>query len=346
MRKGQRNTGTKDSINDRPCTRCGAVRAHKQKKDKCPPKVYCADCHRAEGITNTELRMRQTKEEKEEVANLKKEGSARGHASTAARAEERVAAKLEGKPRATQPEIDAEYDELRDYIKGGRPAAGELFWRQLCGLVCLCNCAICLLAVLYSPTVFMVFCYLWGCIPAKTGDVVAIPKVYVEWAVAVATLMDKQFPGRRDPWAFCRIKSLQTRTFPTYDNGFNFDSAYDEEEPVDGYRVSIIPGNGQDPLMPGAMYDKNRDWLGVYKSKSAGTSGVAVIKIPLLMKDDRGRYRKTVVAVKCLRRQFVMAYLLAGMLSALSWLPAYLRDFEVLKERAEDPATIGVQISN
>ena len=64
------------------------------------------------------------------------------------------------------------------------------------------------------------------------------------------------------------------------------------------------------------------------------------------VKDERGRYRKTVVEAKCLRRQFVMAYLLAGMLSALSWLPAYLQDFAVLKERAEDPATIGVQISN
>ena len=65
-----------------------------------------------------------------------------------------------------------------------------------------------------------------------------------------------------------------------------------------------------------------------------------------MMKDDRGRYRKTVVEAKCRRRQFVMAYLLAGMLSALSWLPAYLQDFAVLKEQAEDPATIGVQISN
>ena len=350
-RRGK-NSGTKGSTNDRPCASCGAVREHPQKTATYPPNVYCAECHRAEGITNSQLRMRPNKEDDETAARLMREGGARGVVSKAAAAKERVAAKLEGKPRATQPEIDAEYDELRDYIKGGRPAAGELFWRQLCGLVCLCNCAICLLAVLYSPTVFMVFCYLWGCIPAKTGDVVAIPKVYVEWAVAVATLMDKQFPGRRDPWAFCHIRSLQTgsslgRHFPRYDGngGCSFDSAYDEEEPVDEYRVSFIAGNGEDPLMPGAMYDKNRDWLGVYKSKSAGTGGVAVINFALMIKDGR-RHRKTVVAVKCRRRQFVMAYLLAGMLSALSWLPAYLRDFAVLKERAEDPATIGVQISN
>ena len=97
---------------------------------------------------------------------------------------------------ATQEEIDAEYDKLTEQIKEGRPAAGGLFWRRLCGLVCLCNCAICLLAVLYSPTVLMVVCYLWGCIPAKTDDVVAIPKVYIEWAVAVATLMNKRYPGR------------------------------------------------------------------------------------------------------------------------------------------------------
>ena len=96
--------------------------------------------------------------------------------------------------------------------------------------------------------------------------------------------------------------------------------------------------------MPGAMYDENRDWLGVFENESAGHSGVAVSNFPLLMKDEHGRYRKAVVAVKCKRRQFVMAYLFSGVLSAISWLPPYLLDFEVLKERAK-PVTIGVQIS-
>ena len=348
-KKGSRNSGTKDSINDRPCDNCGVVREHKQRGNVTPPRVWCAGCSRtliAEGtrICPT-LRMKANKEEAEELACLRREACTKARDTKSARVVDDVAAKLEEKPRATQDELDAEHDGLWDQIKGGRPAAGELFWRQLCGLVCLCNCAICLLAVLYSPTVFMVFCYLWGCIPAKKGDVVAIPKVYIEWAVAVATLMNKRYPGRVHPWAFIGLRALETapRDMPRY--GGNFDSLYDEKERVYESRVSIIPGNGQDPLMPGAMYDPERDYLGVYSSESAGTSGVAVLKIPLLIKDDSGRYRKTVVEAKCRRRQIVMAFLFTSVLAALSWVPL-ARDFAVLKGRAEDPATIGVQISN
>ena len=201
--KGDRNTGTKGSVNDRPCKNCGVVREHKQTTDKCPPDVYCFECARTACPTNRRLRMYCNEDDWEQVAREKAEGGARGNNSKVAAAEERVAAKLEDKQRPTQSEIDAEYDKLWGQIKGGRPAEGGLFWRRLCGLVCLCNCAICLLAFFYSPTVFMVFCYLCGCIPAKTGDVVAIPKIYIEWAVAVVTLMDKQYPGRRDPYAFC-----------------------------------------------------------------------------------------------------------------------------------------------
>ncbi len=346
--KGDRNTGTKGSVNDRPCKNCGVVREHKQTTDKCPPDVYCFECARTACPTNRRLRMYCNEDDWEQVAREKAEGGARGNNSKVAAAEERVAAKLEDKQRPTQSEIDAEYDKLWGQIKGGRPAEGWLFWRRLCGLVCLCNCAICLLAFFYSPTVFMVFCYLCGCIPAKTGDVVAIPKIYIEWAVAVVTLMDKQYPGRRDPYAFCGYRVLQrsgTR-FPTYD-GYRggFDSAYDEEEPVDDLRISLCAGNGEDPLMPGAMYEPERAWLGVYKSKSAGTGGVAVINIPLLIRDGpRGRYRKTVVAAKLRRRQIVMAFLFTSVLTALSWVPL-ARDFAVLKEQAK-PVTIGVQISN
>ena len=341
-----RNSGTKGSVNDRDCASCGAVREHPQKTANYPQKVYCWDCHRAEGITNTTLRMRANKEETEEADRLRREGGARGNDSKVAAGQERVAAKVAGNPPATQREIDAEYDELVDQIKGGRPAAGGLFWRRLCGLVCLCNCAICLLAVLYSPTVFMVFCYLCGCIPAKKGDIVAIPKVYIEWAVAVVTLMDKLHPGQRDPTGFCGIKALQTRHYGRYDaNGNSFDSNYDKVKRVYQFRVSVCAGANEDTLMPGAIYDKERDWLAVFSSESAGNvRGVAVLKIPLLIKDDRGRYRKTVVEAKCRRRQFVMAYLFTSVLAALSWGPL-ARDFAVLKERAEDPVTIGVQIS-
>ena len=343
-KKGSRNSGTNKSINDRPCKNCGAVREHPQKTDKYPPAVYCRDCHKSLNISNKRLRMRPNEADKKELERLSQEARARSIVSRQDAAKERVAAIVA--ECATQEEIDAEYDKLTEQIKEGRPAAGGLFWRRLCGLVCLCNCAICLLAVLYSPTVFMVFCYLWGCIPAKKGDVVAIPKVYIEWAVAVATLMNKRYPGRVHPWAFIGLRALETapRDMPRYDHGGNFDSLYDEKERVYESRVSIIPGNGQDPLMPGAMYDPERDYLGVYSSESAGTSGVAVLKIPLLIKDDSGRYRKTVVEAKCRRRQIVMAFLFTSVLAALSWVPL-ARDFAVLKEQAK-PVTIGVQISN
>ncbi len=284
-----------------------------------------------------------TKEDKEEAARLVQQGVDKSAAARSAAAQEKVAAFVAD--RASQPEIDAEFDKLTEQISGGRPAAGELFWRRLCGLVCLCNCAICLLAAIYSPTVLMLFCYLWGCIPAKTGDVVAIPKDYIAWGVAVVILVDKQYPGRRNPKAFFPIRWHQRKTLTFNGGTFACDSINDEEEHDDEYRVSFIPASNEDVLMPGAMYDEERDWLGVYKNESAGQKGNSVIKFPLMIKDERGRYRKTVVAIKCRRRQFVMAYLLSGMLSALSWLPAFVRDFEVLKERAEDPVTIGVQIT-
>jgi hypothetical protein len=338
-----RNSGTKDSINDRPCHKCGAVREHKQKYEKCPARVYCPKCWTSEGITNFDVRMRYTKAELEEVERLKHEGRVKGNAAKVDAAKERVAAK---QPCATQEELDAEHKRLWDHIKGGRPAAGGLFWRRLCGLICLCNCAICLLAALYPPAVLMLFCFLCGCIPAKTGDVVAIPEEYIAHAVAVATVLDKQHPGRRDRRAFCGIRQLQrTKGFPVYDEGSSFDSVYDEVDRVDEWRVSLCAQNGQDPLMPGAMYDPKRDWLGVFESESVGHAGVGVVNFPLEMKDGpRGRHRKTVVAVKCRRRQFVMAYLFSEVLSAISWGPL-ARDFAVLKEQAK-PVTIGVQISN
>ena len=133
---------------------------------------------------------------------------------------------------------------------------------------------------------------------------------------------------------------------PKYDHGGanKFDSTYDRVPRVYQHRVSFCAGANEDTLMPGAIYDPKRDWLAVFSSESAGHSGVAVLKIPLLMKDDRGRYRKTVVEAKVRRRQFVMAFLFTSVLSALSWVPL-ARDFAVLKEQAK-PVTIGVQISN
>ena len=256
-----RNSGTQGSVNDRYCAHCKAPREYLQKTQKVPDKVYCPECFRSQGVTTSGLRMRPNKEEKKEAQRLKEEGRARATAAQSANLQAIRVAKLEDKPRPTQSKIDAKYDELMEQISGGQPAAGELFWRRLCGLICLCNCAICLLAVLYSPAVFMAFCYLWGCIPAKTGDVVAIPKEYIAWGVAVVNLVDKRCPGQRYPWAFCPIKVLQRKkmTFPYDKDGNAFDSSYDEEERVDEYRVSFIPGNGEDPLMPGAMYDPKRD---------------------------------------------------------------------------------------
>ena len=93
-KKGSRNSGTKDSINDRPCDKCGVVREHPQRTAKYPQKVYCCDCHRAEGfgITKTHWRMRPNKEETEEADRLRREGGARGVASQAAACEQIAAA--------------------------------------------------------------------------------------------------------------------------------------------------------------------------------------------------------------------------------------------------------------
>jgi hypothetical protein len=348
-----RNSGTKGSVNDRPCANCGEVREHKQNSQNTPPpKVYCPECHRNLKISNPNLRMRNTKEDDEKAARLKREGRARGHASQSAAAQEKVAAIIEDKPLATQEEIDAEYDKLWGQIKGGRPAAGGLFWWLGCGLICLCNCAICLLAESYAPAVFMVFIYLCGCIPAKTGDVVAIPKDYIAWGVAVSTLMFKRYPGRFNPRAFIRLRALEQaesgRNMPTYDHSGlrNLNSTYDSVQRYEGHRISLCAAHNEDALMPGAMYDKERDWLGVFQNESAGQSGIGIIAFPLLIKDESSdQYRKTVVAAKCKRRQFVMAFLFTSVLSAVSWVPALVRDFAVLKEQAK-PVTIGVQISN
>lgn len=350
-KKGSRNSGTKRSKNDRPCKNCGAVRVHKQTTEEYPPDVYCYGCAATEGITNTKLRMQQNEEERKEADRLRREGGARGAAANAAAAKERVAAKIEDKPLATQEEVDAEHDKLWGQIKGGRPAAGGLFWWPGCGLICLCNCAICLLAERYAPAVFMVFIYLCGCIPAKTGDVVAIRKDYIGYGVAVATLLDERYPGRRDPRAFVGLRALEQaesgRHMPKYDHGGHstLDSTYDRVPRRESHRISLCAHDNEDALMPGAMYDANRDWLGVFQNESAGWSGNSIIALPLRMKDGpRGRYRKIVVAAKVRRRQYVLAHLFTRVLSARSW-KSNARDFAVLKEQAK-PVTIGVQISN
>ena len=69
--KGDRNTGTKGSVNDRPCKNCGVVREHKQTTDKCPPDVYCFECARTACPTNRRLRMHCNEDDWEQVAREK-----------------------------------------------------------------------------------------------------------------------------------------------------------------------------------------------------------------------------------------------------------------------------------
>ena len=150
--------------------------------------------------------MRPNEADKKELERLSQEARARSIVSRQDAAKERVAAIVA--ECATQEEIDAEYDKLTEQIKEGRPAAegssgdGSAAWS----------------ASAIAPFVYSRSCTRrrssWCFVtvwlhPAKKNDVVAIPKDYIAWGVAVVDLMDERYPGRRDPRAFCGIRALQ-----------------------------------------------------------------------------------------------------------------------------------------
>ena len=198
-------------------------------------------------------------------------------------------------------------------------------------LICACNCAINLVAARFPPVVYMFFLSLFGCTCAKKGDIVAIPKDYVMYAIAVYTLLHATHVVNR--WAFVSYRlfhgkdtSLENVRYPLYDEQSNFDSKYDEEDRYDRIRVSLIAAKTEDMLLPMSRYRKDEDFLGEITSESVGHASRIVIEIPCIFQGV-----ETVVAVKCFRRQFVMAYLtFAFAVGTFAWSVAHAADFEAL----------------
>ena len=289
--------------------------------------------------------MRPTPEEEE---RMQQEHSARGASLgpiLAAQREARVEENNEENPRPSRPQQKRRYDELVENC-ARRPEPRSMFYnplgRALSALICACNCAINLVAADYPPVVFMLFMSLFGCTCAKKGDIVAIPKDYIEYALAVYTLIHAKYEGQIDPWAFVGYRALErklslTPELPGYDlNGRVFDSNYDGEERFDRYRVSLIAPTTKKTLLPMSKYRPRLDLVGQITSETVGWVGTTVVEIPCIVQGV-----ETVVAVKCRRRQFVMVYLsFAFGLVGSCWAAAHALDFAALREGVA-AATIG-----
>ena len=339
-KRSGRNSGTRGSINDRTCCVPGCGRkseTQKQEGHNWPKDVWCATCGGRGGLyVHSSLRMRPTDEEKESINQAIRDGGTAGVAALSAQREAGITEMLEDNPRPARSQTKVRYDQLMENCSR-RPEPSRFFYnplgRALSALICACNCAINLVAARFPPVVYMFFLSLFGCTCAKKGDIVAIPKDYVVFAIAVYTLLHATRVV--DPWAFVSYRlfhgketSSEYVRLPLYDDQTNFDSKYDEEDRFDSMRVSLIAANKKDMLLPMSRYRPRDDFLGEITSESVGHASRMVLEIPCIFQGV-----ETVVAVKCFRRQFVMAYLMFAFgLVGCCWSAAHVLDFEALKE--------------
>ena len=340
-KQGSRNSGTKDSINDRNCANCGKEGEHKQEYGKVPESVWCVTCGQALEI-HSRLRMRPTPEEEERMAQEQLDRAAHASASGSAQRDARLMADREENPRPTRAQQKRRYAELVENCSR-RPEPGGLLYNPLARLklmlICACNCAINLVAAGFPPVVYMFFLSLFGCTCAKKGDIVAIPLEYVVYAVAVYTWMHENHVI--DEWAFVSYRAPDQVTnsrLPEYIRT-GFDAKYDdEEERFDSMRVSICAPTNKETLLPPARYRPKLDVLGEITSNGVGLSGVLGVEIPLIFRGE-----EIVLALKCRRRQVVMAFLsfacVAGALGTCLWSAAHVQDFEAF-QNAVAAATI------
>ena len=200
-------------------------------------------------------------------------------------------------------------------------------------MICGCNCAINIVARTFPSVVFMFFIYLFGCTPAKKGDIVAIPKVYVLYAIAVYTLMHEKNKGRVNPWAFVGYRSMETwldhQTLPPYGQGRDLDAKYDEVPRSDSMRVSICSRFNKETLLPFSRYREDKDFLGEITSESFGLSGNLVVEIPCICQGV-----EIVLALKCKRRQVIMRYLSFVCALGFCWSAAHALDFTTFQDAA------------
>lgn len=335
-----RNSGTKGSVNDRRCSApgCGREGELKQTTSAWPVRVWCASCHNEiEPRLPPSVRMRATKEETARFEQARRDSTALASAAASAQRDARVQANREENPRPTRSQTKARFDQLmRNCAR--RPEPRRLFYnplgRAMDMLICACNCAIGLVAGRFPPVVYMFFLSLFGCTCAKKGDIVAIPKDYVIYAIAVYTLLHARY--KVDQWAFVNYRAMEQaldhQELPSYGRaGRGFDEKYDEVERSDSIRVSLLAPTNKKTLLPMSRYRKDEDFLGEITSETVGHSSRVVVEIPCICQGV-----ETVVAFKCKRRQFVMAYLsfacVAGALGTCLWSAAHVLDFTALQE--------------
>jgi hypothetical protein len=328
-----RNSGTTGSVNDRNCANCGRKGEYKQPSGKPPVSVWCPTCGSALDKPHYYF-MRPTDEETARFDQARSDAGALGNEIKAAQREAGIGEMLEDNPRPSPAQQKRRYKELVQNI-ARRPEPGGLFYnplgRALSALLCACNCGVNLVAARFPPVVYMFFLALFGCTCGKKGDIVAIPKDYVVYAIAVYTLVHATHVV--NPWAFVNYRALEaylgSGCLPSYDRkGEGFDTKYDEEDRFDSIRVSLLAHTKNKMLLPMARYRREEDFLGEITSESVGLTSRMVIEIPCIFQGV-----ETVVAVKCMRRQFVMAYLtFAFAVGTFAWSVAHVADFEALQE--------------
>ena len=284
--------------------------------------------------------MEATPEEEELMAQEQLDRAAHAAASISAQRDARLMADREQNPRPSRPQQKRRYKELVQNCSR-RPEPRGFFYNPLARvklmLICACNCGINLVAAGFPPVVYMFFLSLFGCTCAKKGDIVAIPLEYVVYAVAVYTYMHENHVI--DEWAFVSYRAPDRPGTTSRYIRTGFDAKYDdEEERFDSMRVSICAPTNKETLLPPARYRPKLDVLGEITSNGVGLSGVFGVEIPLIFRGE-----EIVLALKCRRRQVVMAFLsfacVAGALGTCLWSAAHVQDFEAF-QNAVAAATI------
>ena len=248
-----------------------------------------------------------------------------------------VARIVKARPRPSPSALAAANATLTEQIKTGLRRDDVLTHGD--GRYCPCNCGINLEAKKHRPAVLKTFTYLCGQTPARTHDICAVPKSWLEHAAASHALLHERYAGEIDPYAFIKLHALQRAERSPGDAAWYGDvaEAYDDHEGgrelIDELRVSVCAHDLRDVLLPFSGAKPDRDALGRIENATVGHSGYTISRFPVEMWG-----RKTVMTVIHHRRQMVLPAIDFHPVNDV-WSPRMTAEFESLA-RLVVPATV------
>ena len=324
------------------CFECGKEgRLRKEQAAPPPPQRVRCFTHRASATTSRNVMKMDAAEEAADALRTQEHAASMAQGNLEASAEARrahVATIVEARPRPSARSLAAANAELAEQIEEGLRRDDMLTHGN--GRTCPCNCAISLEAKERRPAVFKTFQYLCGATPARTNDICAMPKSWLEHMAAVWGVLHEQYPGQVDPYAFVGLESLKRAASGRVSSAAWYGAvaeAYDDDEGgrdlPDEIRVSIVSDDLSEMLLPYSCAKPDRDALGRIENKTVGHAGHTISRFPVELAG-----RKTVMTVMSYRRQFTLPSIDFHPVNDV-WSPRMTAEFEHLARLAV-PATI------